>query len=65
MAFANEIGHPVQLCFTEEMGEVIGRAEYANGENTYLVRYRAADGRMVEIWWGESALDNLATERPE
>lgn len=38
-----------------ETGTVIGRAEYQNNENNYLVRYRASDGRVVEQWWGESA----------
>lgn len=42
-------------CSGEE-GEVIGRAEYASGEDQYLVRYKAGDGRAVESWWAESAL---------
>ena len=32
------------------------RAEYSYCENSYLVRYEAADGRAVEQWWTESAL---------
>ena len=27
-----------------------------SGENQFLVRYRAADGRAVEAWWNASAL---------
>lgn len=41
---------------SREQGVVIARAEYANSENSYLIRYVAADGRLVESWWGESAL---------
>lgn len=38
-----------------EQGEIIGRAEYLNSEPAYFIRYTAADGRLVETWWGESA----------
>ena len=51
-----ELGAGVGLLATEEKGSVIGRAEFQNGENSYLVRYKAADGRAVDSWWGESAL---------
>jgi len=46
----------VMIKCSEEMGEVIGRSEYAADENRYLIRYMAADGRAVEQWWPESAL---------
>lgn len=39
-----------------ETGEVIGRADYSYSECSYLLRYRAGDGRAVEAWWTESAL---------
>lgn len=48
-----------QLVFIEvsnESATVIARAEYATSENSYLLRYRAGDGRAVEAWWQESAL---------
>lgn len=41
---------------SDESGEVIARAEYSNAEPSYLIRYTAADGRLVEQWWGESAI---------
>lgn len=50
------LGQTVNITASLESGEVIARAEYAKSENTYLVRYKAADGRAVEAWWGESAL---------
>ncbi len=51
------IGELVEINVSGEEGEVIGRAEYANQkEGMYLVRYKAADGRAVEVWWTESAL---------
>lgn len=46
----------VVLVDSEECGTVIGRAEYSTSQNSYLVRYKAADGRQVENWWGEDAL---------
>ena len=51
-----ELGCAVVIVASGEKGEVIGRAEYLKGEDSYLVRYKAADGRAVEAWWGESAL---------
>lgn len=39
-----------------EAGEVIGRAQYVDSNPQYQVRYVAADGRMVQDWWNESAL---------
>ena len=47
----------VILKFSREVGVVIGRAEYMAMEDQYLIRYKAADGRQVEAWWGASALE--------
>jgi hypothetical protein len=52
-----ELGTEVTLLFSGEFGEVIGRAQYMHGEDNYLVRYMAGDGRQVETWWGASALN--------
>jgi hypothetical protein len=46
----------VTITASGERGEVIGRAEYSASESSYLVRYKAADGRACEQWWPESAL---------
>lgn len=54
--FAHRIGAPVGLRLSGESGEVIGRAQYLNSENSYLVRYVARDGRQVEQWWAASAI---------
>lgn len=56
MSFKYELGQQVRIACTEETGEVIARAQYLASENSYFLRYRAADGRAVESWWGESAL---------
>ena len=47
------------VCITVsgEQGDVIARAEYAHSEDQYLLRYKSADGRAVEAWWPESALE--------
>jgi hypothetical protein len=55
-SFKHELGARVSLAKSGETGEVIARAEYQTTEDSYLVRYMAADGRQVEQWWGESAL---------
>ena len=47
----------VILKFSREVGVVIGRAEYMSMEAQYLIRYKAADGRQVEAWWGASAIE--------
>lgn len=55
-AFAFGLGYQVRISVSGEVGEVIGMAGYIAAENVYLVRYKSADGRAVEAWWGESAL---------
>ncbi|HHA2858088.1 TPA: hypothetical protein ACOFDH_000461 [Stenotrophomonas maltophilia] len=54
--FKFELGQQVNIAASGEGGEVIGRAEYTTSENTYYIRYKAADGRATESWWSESAL---------
>jgi hypothetical protein len=54
--FRFEIGQSVHLLHSEERGTVIGRAEYREYPPSYLVRYKAADGRQVEQWWQDSAI---------
>lgn len=55
--FEFSLGQLVSLQRSDEEGEVVARAEYATAEPSYLIRYRAGDGRQVESWWGESALN--------
>ena len=55
-SFAFNVGDRVMIANGKENGEIIGRAEYARGENQYFVRYVAGDGRAVQQWWDESAL---------
>lgn len=54
--FKFSLGQQVVNSVSDEAGEVIGRAEYTTSENSYLVRYRAGDGRAVDSWWQESAI---------
>jgi hypothetical protein len=58
--FAFQLNEPVVIKASRESGEVIGRADYVASENAYLIRYKAADGRATDQWWGESALDQVA-----
>ncbi|UXY13839.1 hypothetical protein N8I74_10945 [Chitiniphilus purpureus] len=61
MAFAISLGATVQITASGETGIVIGRAEYLHSEPNYFVRYCGADGRAIESWWGESALQESPT----
>jgi len=51
-----ELKQQVTIGANGEQGEVIARAEYATAEPSYLLRYKCADGRSVELRWSESAL---------
>lgn len=54
--FAFNLGDQLSLSLSGEAGVVIGRAEFANSDDSYLIRYKAGDGRLVEAWWDVSAL---------
>jgi|WetSurMetagenome_2_1015567.scaffolds.fasta_scaffold1035472_2 hypothetical protein len=55
--FKFELGDAAKLLHSHEEGGIIARAEYLTSENSYLFRYKAADGRQVENWWQESAFE--------
>lgn len=54
--FKFSLGEPASIAASHEQGTIIGRAEYLNSEPSYLLRYKANDGRATEQWWQESAL---------
>lgn len=58
--FKFDLSATVRIAASGEAGTVVGRAEYATSENSYLIRYKAADGRATEAWWQESALEDAA-----
>ena len=51
------LGQEVIITASEETGKVIARAEYCNCAPTYRIRYKQADGKAVEMWWDEDALE--------
>lgn len=53
--FLYELGQRVFL-LSGENGWVIGRAEYSEAVDSYLIRYKSADGRLVEDWWSECVI---------
>ncbi|MCJ2051700.1 hypothetical protein [Methylobacterium sp. J-070] len=59
--FAFGLRQLVGLVGSDERGTVIGRADYAENGRSYLVRYRAGDGRLTEGWWNEPALAAVGT----
>lgn len=50
----------VTLSFSGESGEVIGRGHFLDSEDSYLIRYKTADGRLVEAWWPITAISEVA-----
>lgn len=54
--FKYELGQTVQMKFSDEEGEVIGRAEYKNGLNQYSVVYRSGNGSQTTTWWDEDLI---------
>jgi hypothetical protein len=54
--FKFALGAQVTIKVSGESGQVIGRAEYLDGENSYFVRYKDALGTAREEWWREGAL---------
>lgn len=54
--FKFKLGQQVCISVSGEAGEVVGRAEYLETENSYYLRYKSADGRAVQAWWEASAL---------
>lgn len=55
--FKHELDNRVRLGMSGEEGLVVGRSEYTNMTPRYLTRYVAADGRQVEDWLAEDALE--------
>jgi hypothetical protein len=51
-----ELSDHVRLSLSDEHGIVIGKAVYVNSDPSYLIRYKAGDGRQVENWQPEDAL---------
>jgi hypothetical protein len=59
--FRFDFGQRVCLTLTGESGIVVGKCHYMNNECQYAIRYVAADGRQVESWLQESALEPEVT----
>lgn len=54
--FKFELSQLVEVRISDEWGEVKARAQCADGENQYLLHYKAADGCATTEWFGESML---------
>lgn len=57
-AFAFALGEQCHITVSGETGLVMGRAQYINSPNSYLLFYKAADGRAVEQWWRQDQLES-------
>lgn len=58
MSFKFDLKQIVKITESGETGTIIGRAEFSTTPlHSYLLRYRCADGRAVEQWWAEDALE--------
>ena len=54
--FLFNLGQSLKISASGESGIVTGRCEFLSGQPQYLLRYKAADGRAVESFWGQDAL---------
>ncbi|EBU3914719.1 hypothetical protein CWK15_25695 [Salmonella enterica] len=61
--FVFELDQLVDICISDEWGQVKARAQYASGENQYLIHYQAADKCARSAWFGESELDTACDDR--
>lgn len=53
--FKYKMGSTIKISISGEVGEIVGRVEYPTSKS-YLIRYKASDGRAVESWWDETAI---------
>jgi len=58
--FEFSLGQAVRLAGSDERGTIVARAEYAESNPQYYVRYKDGTGRMTEQWWTGSALSIVA-----
>lgn len=54
-----KLDETVRLQRSQEVGEVIGWAEFRDRKPEYLIRYRDGNGVQVEVWWTESAVETI------
>lgn len=55
--FEFSLSQRVNIRISNESGVVRARAQYANGENQYLVHYQAADRCARTEWFAQSVLN--------
>ena len=55
--FTFSLNQSVTIKASGEQGIIVGRSEYTFCNPSYLVRYKASDGRAVENWWTEDSLE--------
>ncbi len=57
--FKFDLKEHVRISCSGESGEIVARAEYITDEDQYYIRYKSSNGRAVENWWAESALEQI------
>lgn len=57
--FKYQLNQEIRLKLSEEKGFIVGRAEYVNGTNSYLIRYKDANNCQREEWISEDALESF------
>lgn len=62
-AFKFGLSQLVELNISDEFGEVAARAQYAYGQNQYLIHYKAADGCARTEWFAEHQLNSIEDDR--
>lgn len=59
--FAYELGDTVRITCSGETGVITSRMQSLRSNDQYLLRYQNAEGRAVEEWWSEDALEEIET----
>lgn len=52
-----ELRSHVKINVTGEDGFIVARCDSTSCQDRYCIRYKAGDGRCVEIWWDEEVIE--------
>lgn len=58
--FAFDLSTKVCITCSGEQGTVIARSESVRSNDQYLLRYQNTEGRAVEEWWSEDAIEDAS-----
>jgi hypothetical protein len=57
--FMFDLGDSAKIACSGETGKIVSRSQSIDAQPQYLLRYKAGDGRAVETWWAQDALQTV------